>query len=289
MTPSNGDHRGPAPDANASSYPEYKLGHTAKEVERMRNQHEWIKGSFGGLIKAPIDYFKQGQKILDSATADGTWLYDISTLFPPETEMVGFDIAPELYRSPDDLPPNVKLVPGDLTKDLPAEWNQKFDLVHQRFICPAFPGATVKEFIGKLMACVKPGGWIQLVEPAADENVAGPDAAGFAVLHRLAAMFMGSPNPKDAIVAALKEGGFINVGIESLDIVVGVYQSNKELDARGRKNMRAVIRNMIQMVDLKALGEKETDKDTILARFDADMEKYRCGMRHTIIWAQRPE
>ena len=71
MTPSNGDHSGPAPDANASSYPEYKLGHTAKEVERMRNQHEWIKGSFGGLIKAPIDYFKQGQKILDSATADG--------------------------------------------------------------------------------------------------------------------------------------------------------------------------------------------------------------------------
>ena len=220
-------------------------------------------------------------------------------------------IRPELYRSPDDLPPNVKLVPGDLTKDLPAEWNQKFDLVHQRFICPAFPGATVKEFIGKLMACVKPGGWIQLVEPAADENVAGPDAAGFAVLHRLAAMFMGSPNPKDSIVTALKEGGFINVGIESLDIVVGVYQTNKELDARGRKNMRAVIRNMIQMVEyvsqaeffmsikasanfqsrcsLKALGEQETDKDTILARFDADMEKYRCGMRHTIIWAQRPE
>jgi hypothetical protein len=49
----------------------YKLGHSPQEIERMRNQHEWIKGSFGGLIKAPIDYSKPGQKILDSATADG--------------------------------------------------------------------------------------------------------------------------------------------------------------------------------------------------------------------------
>jgi hypothetical protein len=47
----------------------------------MRNQHEWIKGSFGGLIKAPIDYFKQGQKILDSATADGE-LARMIFLFP---------------------------------------------------------------------------------------------------------------------------------------------------------------------------------------------------------------
>lgn len=37
----------------------------------MQNQHGWIKGSFGGLIKAPIDYEKKHQKILDSATADG--------------------------------------------------------------------------------------------------------------------------------------------------------------------------------------------------------------------------
>lgn len=90
----------------------YMLPNSQKEIERMRNQHEWIKGSFGGLIKAPIDFEKKDQKILDSATADGnflpfirhiatlqsdaiigTWVFDARTLFPPETELVGFDIA----------------------------------------------------------------------------------------------------------------------------------------------------------------------------------------------------
>jgi hypothetical protein len=50
----------------------YMLPHNRKEIERMKIQHEWIKGSFGGLIKAPIDYNKKNQRILDSATADGS-------------------------------------------------------------------------------------------------------------------------------------------------------------------------------------------------------------------------
>jgi hypothetical protein len=50
----------------------YMLPHCQREIERMKNQHEWIKGAFEGLIKAPVDYEKQGQRILDSATADGS-------------------------------------------------------------------------------------------------------------------------------------------------------------------------------------------------------------------------
>jgi hypothetical protein len=57
----------------------YMLPHNQSEIERMKCQHEWIKGSFGGLIKAPIDFAKKDQKILDSATADGKHL---SCLFP---------------------------------------------------------------------------------------------------------------------------------------------------------------------------------------------------------------
>lgn len=49
----------------------YMLPNNRQEIERMKNQHEWIKGSFSGLIKAPIDYERKHQKILDSAAADG--------------------------------------------------------------------------------------------------------------------------------------------------------------------------------------------------------------------------
>ncbi len=53
----------------------YMLRNNGQELERMKNQHEWIKGSFGGLIKAPIAYEKKHQKILDSAAADGKFHY----------------------------------------------------------------------------------------------------------------------------------------------------------------------------------------------------------------------
>lgn len=31
------------------------------------------------------------------------------------------------------------------------------------------------------------------------------------------------------------------------------------------------------------------DLETVLGRFEADIEKYRTAVRHIIIWAQRPE
>lgn len=152
---------------------------------------------------------------------------------------------PELYPPADLLPPNVELVVGDLLQSLPEKWAKHFDLVHQRFVFPGFPAKAIDEFVDKLMECVKPGGWIQFVEPVANENVSGPGPSAFAILHQLANTFMKSPNPTNVILAKLESAGFINVNIETLDIVVGKYQSNKELDARGRRNMRATINNML--------------------------------------------
>lgn len=56
---------------NESARKAYILPNNRQEIERMGNQHEWIKASFGGLIRAPIDYRKKSQRILDSAAADG--------------------------------------------------------------------------------------------------------------------------------------------------------------------------------------------------------------------------
>jgi len=154
---------------------------------------------------------------------------------------------PELYPPSDLLPAGVILVPGDLSKGLPADWAQRFDLVHQRFMFPGFSSEIVKEFLARLMGCVKPGGWIQLVEPIANENVSGPDPTAFIVLHKLADLCMKCPNPKDVILSKLKDGGFVNVNMQALDIVVGKFQENRELSVRGQKAMRAAMQNMSAM------------------------------------------
>ncbi|KAL6862024.1 S-adenosyl-L-methionine-dependent methyltransferase [Trichoderma novae-zelandiae] len=278
------DTKSSEPPANEAARKAYILPNNQQEVERMRNQHEWIKGSFAGLIKAPIDFEAKNQKILDSAAADGTWLCDVSSLFPPETEFIGFDIASELYPPPETLPANVNLVLGDLTKDLPNEWAANFDLVHQRFIFPSFPADTVERILECLANCVKPGGWIQLVEPAANENVSGPGPSAFTTLHQIANLFMQCPSPKEVILAQLGKLGFININIESLDIVIGKHQNNRELDIRGRKSMRAAFNNIHEVLSMS-----QEDWNTLPDRFEQDLNTYRIAIRHHIIWAQRPE
>ncbi|TFB01718.1 hypothetical protein CCMA1212_006259 [Trichoderma ghanense] len=269
--------------ANEAARKAYILPNNRQEIERMKNQHEWIKGSFGGLIKAPIDFETKNQKILDSAAADGTWLCDVSSLFPPETELIGFDIAAELYPPPETLPSNVSLVLGDLTKDLPAEWAANFDMVHQRFIFPSFSADVIQEILERLANCVKPGGWIQLVEPAANENVSGPGPSAFATLHQIASLFMKCPSPQQMILAQLTKLGFVNINVQSVDIVIGKFQDNRELDIRGRKSMRAAFNNIHNV-----LGIFQEDWSTLPDRFDQDLNTYRTAVRHHIIWAQRP-
>lgn len=213
----------------------------------------------------------------------------------------------ELYPSLENLPSNVSLVPGDLSKDLPAEWTMRFDLVHQRFLFPGFSISTIEKFLERLTRCVKPGGWIQLIEPAANENVSGPGPSAFTSLHQIANVFMQCPNPKEAILSQLRTIGFININIQTLDIVIGKFQDNRELDIRGRKSMRAAFNNMYPMTrqvsyyrsrnhtltiydcSPESLDMSQEDWNTLPMRFDQDLETYRIAVRHHIIWAQRPE
>lgn len=51
------------------------IEHNAAEITRLRNQHDWLKGSIGKLVLAPVDFSKPNLRILDSATADGISLY----------------------------------------------------------------------------------------------------------------------------------------------------------------------------------------------------------------------
>ncbi|TWU74043.1 hypothetical protein ED733_002543 [Metarhizium rileyi] len=230
-----------------------------------------------------------GLFLVQRSLIGGTWLCDVGTMLPPETRLVGFDIAPELYPPSHLLPSNVQLVPGDLLTSLPDSWTRNFDLVHQRFVFPGIPSEAFHDALCKLMECVKPGGWIQLVEPLAGENVSGPGPSAFAVLHRLANKFMKSSNIEQRITSRLQEGGFININVQMMDIVLGKSQQNKELDVRGRKTMRAALVNMSSMTNAKEMGMSDEEWGSLMERFDRDMMTFCIAVRHVIIWAQRPE
>ncbi|KAG6988944.1 hypothetical protein G7Y79_00067g095590 [Physcia stellaris] len=145
---------------------EYFLSQNPDEVERLRLQHEVIKDHFGGsLIAAPIDLSRKGLSILDSATADGHFLRSLSLANPHSTgsTYTGTDITASYF--PPETPPDTTYVVHDITQPYPAAFpNRPFDLIHQRLALPGCGPASMKTAVERLVAMLKPGGWIQLIE-----------------------------------------------------------------------------------------------------------------------------
>lgn len=46
----------------------YIVPQNSREIQRLIDQHEWVKGNMGSLIKAPINA-NRVERVLDSATA----------------------------------------------------------------------------------------------------------------------------------------------------------------------------------------------------------------------------
>ncbi|KAI1385882.1 uncharacterized protein F4822DRAFT_432743 [Hypoxylon trugodes] len=122
----------------------------------------------GKLVRAPVD-FSQPAKILDSGTADGTWLLDLATSLPPLSagthEFVGTDL--NLAPFPQSTPQNVTFTVQNIKKPWPESQHDQFDLVHQRLtILGAGPNPSPS--ISHLYSIVKPGGWVQISEGTMD-------------------------------------------------------------------------------------------------------------------------
>lgn len=58
-----------------SAKKQYILNNDWAEIDRMTHQHEWVKASAGGLITAPINLAQRRLRVLDSATADGEFMW----------------------------------------------------------------------------------------------------------------------------------------------------------------------------------------------------------------------
>ena len=93
----------------------------------------------------------------------GYWLLDLSRSLPSSTTFVGTDIAPQLF--PSDYGKSFAFASQSITEPWPPEWNNSFDLVHQRLVLIAVSPEVARQAVHNLVNLVKPGGYIQLVEP----------------------------------------------------------------------------------------------------------------------------
>ncbi|KAL5365928.1 S-adenosyl-L-methionine-dependent methyltransferase [Aspergillus floccosus] len=261
---------------------------TEAENQRLSSQHELIKFFCNGLVKAPIDLTKSGQRVLDSATADGFWMREMRALMHPTTEFLGFDIIPGLEDSQEKFPKNIKLKEQSVLEDFPVEWTNAFDLVHQRLLLVLFPDEDVVKILRRLVDCVKPGGWIQLFEGDGSKQLYDRRARYFEVFYRITEKTLKSPEIGRYLSDYLHDAGMINVKHEAVDFEIGAANPDRKIASRAVQNILGVVDLVKPFTSADAVGLSQEEWINLGKNMENDLKKYKVAMRYHTVWAQKP-
>ena len=150
--------------------PQYPGPNNITETHRLRAQHNlctYALTNSKNPILAPIDLSQASVAILDSGTADGYFLYATSQQLKHAdgAELIGTDITdyPPSYEVPEGV--SLQLLEQNIHDPWPAEWKNKFDLVHQRAVMANAGGyEKAVDITRRLFELVKPGGYLQIVD-----------------------------------------------------------------------------------------------------------------------------
>jgi SAM-dependent methyltransferase len=136
----------------------------ATEIDRLDVQHHAVQERLGANYLAPL---KQPSRILDVGCGTGLWAYELCAEFP-EAQVVGLDLVP----SKQPWPAAYRFVRANLLQGLPFA-DDRFDFVHQRFLRVGVPVRSWQVVVQDLVRVARPGGWVELVESAAEFEPAG--------------------------------------------------------------------------------------------------------------------
>ncbi|PGH15367.1 hypothetical protein AJ80_05551 [Polytolypa hystricis UAMH7299] len=227
---------------------EYVMGHEGDEVNRLRQQHLWLKHSMPQLILAPVDKSRPNLRILDSGTADGTWLFDISTGFS-EASYVGTDIAAHLF--PVAPPENMTFKIQSIKDPWPEIRQSSFDLVHQRLVLACCDEAAAKVAVRRLVELAKPGGWIQLMECDHSGGFAPEVAAQHPALVKFGELVISHLAGKGQcgqqglhLKRLLADSGVVDIKEAIYDMPVGVSAENAAVGEVAAGNLIEVAKKM---------------------------------------------
>jgi ubiquinone/menaquinone biosynthesis C-methylase UbiE len=129
------------------------------ETLRLRIQHNVLTMMFDNrLIFPPINAPK---RILDCGFGTGEWALQVAWEHH-QCEVRGIDITPH-HHNPEEGLDNLYLDIDDL--NMPFQFPPRhFDLINSRLVAGGINSARWTEYIRDIYQCLKPGGWVQMVE-----------------------------------------------------------------------------------------------------------------------------
>lgn len=154
--------------------------------------------------------------VLDSGVGSATWLLEAAKQLSASTILHGVDIERKML--PSDRPINVSFSLNTVT-NLPAEWTERFDFVHQRLLLTALRRDEWVTAISNMHRVLRPRGWIQLGEVG--DWHAGPVTAHH--LKLVQAIFAFRQLVLDVskdLPKLVEEGGFSNISVETRKLPV---------------------------------------------------------------------
>ena len=266
----------------------YFLQESNTEVERLTYQHEVVKDCMGPLVQAPLDLSAHGLRIIDSATADGRWLADVSTELAGPYELVGTDIVPSYFPSP--APPHTELVIQDIASAWPEQMRESFDLVHQRLALPGCGQFPMRKAVDALIDLVKPGGWIQLIE--ADHS--GPSSEGLAMKHSfklIKELFRGM-GVEDGYARQLKDW-LVDAGLEDvqervLDVKLGAANSNQDLAGKSTASFVLATKGLVEVARKAPTSFSPEQLDMIVPDMERELNDIGGIHRLYCVWGRKP-
>ncbi|KAI1478690.1 hypothetical protein F4774DRAFT_384738 [Daldinia eschscholtzii] len=270
------------------------------ERKRLASNHFIAKDAMGGkLVCAPVDFSKP-VKVLDSGTADGTWLLDLVFSLPslPDGthEFVGTDLNPAPF--PPSPPPNVSFAVHDIKQPWPESEHGQYSLVHQRLTLlgagPA-PAASVSH----LYSLVKPGGWIQLCEasmvfpPEIVNEERTPAYCDLLRLMKSVAEHVGAAWEMGGKLRGLLEGvGCTDIGEEDVVLNLGRTNKNDALCEDGVRSCGIAVEGLSKFAKTFPPEKQPLSAEryeTLRADLEKELSEKGVVFPLKVVWGRKPE
>lgn len=190
----------------------YFLPSDNKELERCRARHRVYATLFAGRVLAPLEIkLKSNQpcEFLEIGCGLGDWCVNVASDYP-NVNVLGIDHYNTFQGT--EYPKNCRFDIIDASKwPMPLEGN-KFDLIHIEVFGLVLPTSQYEEFLAEIYRLLKPGGYIQWIEPDLEVWNAGPEGKKIdKAVQKILRLRSLDPHLPRRIDRLVKAGGFINI------------------------------------------------------------------------------
>jgi SAM-dependent methyltransferase len=268
-----------AVEARASERVPYLFPRHAAEVDRLDVQHYALREALGANYLAPIE---SPGTVLDAGSGTGQWSFEVAERFP-DALVVGVDLVP----SKPARPPNYRWVRANLLSGLPFR-DESFDFVYQRLLVVGVPLAQWPQVTADLVRATRPGGWVELVEPATRVQDVGPATDRFRTLAMGMAGAVGL-DTGDAVFRSL-DGYLRDAGLEDVvrrQVAIPIGPWGGRVGSFMATDMRAMQMRVGELLQARGLISADECHELVQAALDESV-RLKMSFQFAIVHGRKP-